>query len=148
MATSGAMKQQTVLAKATELLISRKIAHHDFRLLFFRCSALQTATNGDGSDSLQQALLPVVEYNACKHPDWWSFLMTDKMVCAGGDGKVGSCMGDSGGPLNCQNSNGIWEVHGIVSFGAPSCNQVQRPSVFTRVSAYVSWINSILIQYG
>ncbi|XP_062396187.1 chymotrypsin-like elastase family member 2A [Sardina pilchardus] len=105
------------------------------------------STNGDGSDTLQQALLPVVEYDICKHPDWWSFLLTDKMVCAGGDGTVGSCMGDSGGPLNCQNSDGIWEVHGIVSFGAPSCNQVQRPSVFTRVSAYVSWINNIMSQY-
>ncbi|XP_031421443.1 chymotrypsin-C-like [Clupea harengus] len=106
------------------------------------------STNGDGSDSLQQALLPVVEYDICKQPDWWSFLLTDKMVCAGGEGTTGSCMGDSGGPLNCQNSYGIWEVHGIVSFGASSCNQVQRPSVFTRVSAYVSWINAILNQYG
>ncbi|XP_063065591.1 chymotrypsin-C-like [Engraulis encrasicolus] len=105
------------------------------------------STMGDGSDTLQQALLPIVEYAICKQPDWWSFLMTDKMVCAGGDGIVGSCMGDSGGPLNCQNSEGIWEVHGAVSFGGSKCNEVKRPSVFTRISAYTKWINDILMMH-
>lgn len=52
--------------------------------------------------------------------------------------------GDSGGPLNCQNSAGAWEVHGIVSFGSGlSCNFHKKPTVFTRVSAYIDWINSV-----
>ena len=47
--------------------------------------------NGEGADILQQALLPIVDHATCKKNDWWSFLVTDKMVCAGGDGVVGSC---------------------------------------------------------
>uniref|UniRef100_A0AAY4B8U7 pancreatic elastase II n=1 Tax=Denticeps clupeoides TaxID=299321 RepID=A0AAY4B8U7_9TELE len=100
-------------------------------------------TGGPIADILQQARLPVVSYSVCSQPDWWGTLVTNSMVCAGGDGQLASCNGDSGGPLNCQNSQGIWEVHGIVSFGSSlGCNYPKKPSVFTRVSAYSSWINS------
>lgn len=55
-----------------------------------------------------------------------------------------SSQGDSGGPLNCQGADGRWEVHGIVSFGsALGCNYYHKPSVFTRVSAYNSWIQQV-----
>uniref|UniRef100_A0A8C9PZ56 Peptidase S1 domain-containing protein n=1 Tax=Spermophilus dauricus TaxID=99837 RepID=A0A8C9PZ56_SPEDA len=66
------------------------------------------------------------------------------MVCAGGDGIISSCNGDSGGPLNCQAENGAWEVHGIVSFGSgQGCNTLKKPTVYTRVSAYIDWINQV-----
>ncbi|NWR60372.1 CELA1 elastase, partial [Bucorvus abyssinicus] len=62
------------------------------------------------------------------------------MICAGGDGVKARCSGDSRGPLNCYRNN-RWEVHGIVSFGLdPYCNIYKKPTVFTRVSAYVDWI--------
>lgn len=52
--------------------------------------------------------------------------------------------GDSGGPLNCQAENGSWEVRGIVSFGSGlSCNTLKKPAVYTRVSAYIDWINEV-----
>lgn len=52
--------------------------------------------------------------------------------------------GDSGGPLNCQSENGSWEVRGIVSFGSGlSCNTLKKPAVYTRVSAYIDWINEV-----
>ncbi|TMS16379.1 Chymotrypsin-C [Larimichthys crocea] len=81
------------------------------------------------ADILQQALLPVVDHATCTKPDWWGF------------------QGDSGGPLNCQNTSGAWEVHGIVSFGSGlSCNLAKKPTVFTKVSSYIDWINSISLQ--
>ncbi|XP_072304809.1 chymotrypsin-like elastase family member 2A [Eucyclogobius newberryi] len=105
-------------------------------------------TEGPGATILQQALLPVVSYEVCSQDDWWSFLLTRDMVCAGGDGVKSSCMGDSGGPLNCQNRDGSWEVHGVVSFGSgQGCNVVQKPSVFTRVSAYNGWISSTMTKH-
>uniref|UniRef100_A0A673AQT2 Chymotrypsin-like elastase family member 2A n=1 Tax=Sphaeramia orbicularis TaxID=375764 RepID=A0A673AQT2_9TELE len=102
------------------------------------------STSGPLADILQQALLPVVGHETCSQPDWWSVLATDDMVCAGGDGITAGCNGDSGGPLNCQNPDGSWEVHGVVSFGSgQGCNVFQKPTVFTKVSSYISWINTV-----
>ncbi|XP_061592448.1 chymotrypsin-like elastase family member 2A [Cololabis saira] len=102
-------------------------------------------TGGPIADILQQALLPVVDHTNCSRYDWWGSLVTTKMICAGGDGDLASCNGDSGGPLNCQNPDGSWDVHGVVSFGSSmGCNYPKKPSVFTRVSAYMSWINEVM----
>ncbi|OCT92904.1 hypothetical protein XELAEV_18015970mg [Xenopus laevis] len=74
----------------------------------------------------------------CSSSSWWGSTVKTTMVCADGAGICSSCNGDSGGPLNCAVS-GVYQVHGIVSFGSASgCNIVQKPSVFTRVSAYIS----------
>ncbi|KAL2296603.1 hypothetical protein Nmel_015925 [Mimus melanotis] len=101
-------------------------------------------TNGPLADALQQALLPVVDYETCSKWDWWGSLVRNTMVCAGGDGVVSGCNGDSGGPLNCQREDGVWEVEGIVSFGSGlKCNMIKKPTVFTRVSAYIDWINEV-----
>ncbi|XP_070825239.1 chymotrypsin-like elastase family member 2A [Chaetodon trifascialis] len=99
-------------------------------------------TGGPLPDMLQQALLPVVDHVTCTQPDWWGSQVKDTMVCAGGDGVPSGCNRDSGGPLNCQNSDGAWEVHGIVSF-IYDCNFPKKPTVFTRVSAYIDWINTV-----
>uniref|UniRef100_A0A8C2Y835 pancreatic elastase II n=1 Tax=Coturnix japonica TaxID=93934 RepID=A0A8C2Y835_COTJA len=101
-------------------------------------------TNGALPDDLQQGLLLVVGYATCSQPSWWGSTVKTSMVCAGGDGITSSCNGDSGGPLNCQSANGRWEVHGVVSFGSSlGCNYYRKPSVFTRVSAYDSWIKQV-----
>uniref|UniRef100_A0AAY4B7E7 pancreatic elastase II n=1 Tax=Denticeps clupeoides TaxID=299321 RepID=A0AAY4B7E7_9TELE len=101
-------------------------------------------TGGPLAENLQQALLPVVDHATCTKPDWWGSQVKETMVCAGGDGVVSGCNGDSGGPLNCVNRDGAWEVHGIVSFGSGlSCNFPKKPTVFTRVSAYMDWINAV-----
>ncbi|XP_020789112.1 chymotrypsin-like elastase family member 2A [Boleophthalmus pectinirostris] len=102
-------------------------------------------TGGPIADTLQQALLPVVDHATCSRSDWWGTLVTTNMICAGGDGEVSSCNGDSGGPLNCKGSDGAWDVQGIVSFGSSlGCNYPKKPSVFTRVSTYIDWINKVM----
>ncbi|CAD7678328.1 unnamed protein product [Nyctereutes procyonoides] len=99
-------------------------------------------TNGPIADELQQGLQPIVDHATCTQRDWWGTMVKDTMVCAGGDGIISSCNGDSGGPLNCQAENGRWEVRGIVSFGSGlGCNTLKKPTVYTRVSAYIDWIN-------
>ncbi|OCT73540.1 hypothetical protein XELAEV_18036518mg [Xenopus laevis] len=103
-------------------------------------------TNGPAPDKLQQGLLLVVDYPTCSQRDWWWKSVNTNMICAGGDGIISSCYGDSGGPLNCKNDDGAWEVHGVVSFGSSAgCNYYKKPSVFSRVSAYNSWISETLI---
>ncbi|XP_068097792.1 chymotrypsin-like elastase family member 3B isoform X3 [Hyperolius riggenbachi] len=102
------------------------------------------STGGSLPDVLQQALLPVVDHATCSQRDWWGTSVKTTMVCAGGDTKAG-CNGDSGGPLNCQASDGRWAVHGIASFVSGfGCNTLKKPTVFTRVSAYNDWINDII----
>ncbi|XP_067250831.1 chymotrypsin-like elastase family member 2A isoform X1 [Chanodichthys erythropterus] len=103
---------------------------------------------GPTTGALQQALLPVVDYATCSRPDWWGSRVTEKMICAGGDGVAAGCNGDSGGPLNCAGSDGTWEVHGVLSFSSGLiCNYVRKPNIFTRVSAYIDWISKSMASY-
>ncbi|XP_041642482.1 elastase 3 like [Cheilinus undulatus] len=103
-------------------------------------------TGGPIADKLQQALMPVADHTTCSQPDWWGIAVRTTMVCAGGDGVVGGCNGDSGGPLNCKNFEGVWEVHGIASFvSGLGCNFIKKPTVFTRVSAYNDWIDQVMM---
>nr|XP_034975256.1 chymotrypsin-like elastase family member 3B isoform X1 [Zootoca vivipara] len=100
-------------------------------------------TGGPLPSILQQALLPSVDYAHCSQPDWWSYTVKETMVCAGGDIRSG-CNGDSGGPLNCRAADGRWYVHGVTSFvSAWGCNTLKKPTVFTRVSAFNSWIEEV-----
>ncbi|XP_003216690.1 chymotrypsin-like elastase family member 1 [Anolis carolinensis] len=103
-----------------------------------------TRSNGQLATVLQEAYLPVVDYSTCSSSSYWGSTVKNTMVCAGGDGARSGCQGDSGGPLHCL-VNGAYYVHGVTSFVSSSgCNVYRKPTVFTRVSAYISWINSII----
>ncbi|XP_063149838.1 chymotrypsin-like elastase family member 1 [Candoia aspera] len=104
----------------------------------------RTRTNGQLASTLQQAYLPIVDHATCSSPSYWGSTVKTTMVCAGGDGTRAGCQGDSGGPLNCL-VNGRYVVHGVTSFVSSSgCNVYRKPTVFTRVSAYISWMNSVI----
>ncbi|XP_053560973.1 chymotrypsin-like elastase family member 1 isoform X2 [Bombina bombina] len=103
----------------------------------------RTSTGGALPSILQQAPLPVVAHATCSTSSYWGSTVKTTMVCAGGDGVRSGCNGDSGGPLNCAVS-GVYQVHGVTSFvSSLGCNAYLKPTVFTRVSAYISWINSV-----
>ncbi|XP_006629408.3 elastase-1 [Lepisosteus oculatus] len=103
----------------------------------------RTQTGGQLASVLQQAYLPVVDYRTCSSSSWWGSTVKNTMVCAGGYDKSG-CQGDSGGPLNCQ-VNGNHAVHGVTSFvSSYGCNYYQKPTVFTRVSAYIGWLEDVI----
>ncbi|XP_029905589.1 proproteinase E-like [Myripristis murdjan] len=104
-------------------------------------------THGPMPDKLQQALLPVVEYSVCSRSDWWGINVKRTMICAGGD-TVSGCNGDSGGPLNCMGQDGKWYVQGVTSFvSSRTCNEVKKPTVFTRTSAFIKWIDDTMLHY-
>ncbi|XP_069735068.1 chymotrypsin-like elastase family member 1 [Phaenicophaeus curvirostris] len=105
-----------------------------------------TRTNGQVSSVLMQAYLPVVDHQICSSTAYWGSTVKTTMVCAGGDGIRSGCQGDSGGPLHCM-VNGQYQVHGVASFvSSLGCNVRNKPTVFTRVSAYNSWITSVIAQ--
>ena len=57
--------------------------------------------------------------------------------CAGGEGHD-TCQGDSGGPV-VTNHSGVLYLTGVVSAGI-NCGQTGYPGIYTKVSAYVDWI--------
>lgn len=68
--------------------------------------------------------------------------LVDTNVCTGPldvKGK-GACSGDSGGPLVTKGADGATQV-GVVSWGMIPCGSLGAPSVFTRVSAFLDFIN-------
>lgn len=45
----------------------------------------------------------------------------------------------------CQDTlDAPWEVHGITSFGPVGCIMYEKPSVFTRSSVYIPWIENVI----
>uniref|UniRef100_A0A3Q0SMK3 Peptidase S1 domain-containing protein n=1 Tax=Amphilophus citrinellus TaxID=61819 RepID=A0A3Q0SMK3_AMPCI len=103
---------------------------------------------GRMAEKLNQAALPIIDFQTCSKPVYWWDTLRPSMICAGyesPDELKSACQGDSGGPLACATAAGAntaWEVHGIVSFGPQGCIRDKKPSVFTRVSAFSDWIDS------
>jgi len=97
--------------------------------------------SGSFPSTLQQLYLPVHPAGTCQR-SWSSSYKENQMICAGSlNGDSGSCQGDSGGPLACKESDGRWTLHGVVSWGmGGGCLAPNKPSVYTRVSSYASWI--------
>ncbi|CAF4291172.1 unnamed protein product, partial [Adineta steineri] len=94
------------------------------------------------TDSLQQV---TVQAFSSTSADCLRSNMTNATVqfCAGvsGGGKD-TCQGDSGGPLMAFVNN-VWILAGITSFGY-GCAQAGYPGVYTRVSSFIPFINSIV----
>lgn len=67
-------------------------------------------------------------------------------LCAGNlNGGKDTCHGDSGGPLQILNQSPrcTYSIVGVTSFGK-FCGFKNSPAVYTRVSKYVPWIESIV----
>ncbi|XP_053195114.1 tryptase-2-like [Scomber japonicus] len=92
--------------------------------------------------TLQEVKLPIVRADVCKSKYNW---LTSDVLCVGGKlGGIGACKGDEGGPLVCKTARGYVQA-GIVSFGsAQGCGLPKEPSVYTRVSKYLTFINGYI----
>uniref|UniRef100_A0A8C4TG88 trypsin n=1 Tax=Erpetoichthys calabaricus TaxID=27687 RepID=A0A8C4TG88_ERPCA len=105
------------------------------------------ATRGMTSDVLMEVPVKVENQSECASRKNYHNLNAN-MICATGDGIKGTCKVRtsvapySGGPLVCDKpSNAL----GIVSFSIrDSCEDPNRISLYTRVSAYLPWIKTIL----
>lgn len=108
----------------------------------------RTSISNNLPDILQQANINVIDTAQC------AGLMSavsgtqiwDNHLCLyDSANRIGSCNGDSGGPCNCPNGANGYYVAGITSWGVSSsfgrCLQTY-PSVYTRVSSYLDWINA------
>uniref|UniRef100_A0AAY4DHE1 Peptidase S1 domain-containing protein n=1 Tax=Denticeps clupeoides TaxID=299321 RepID=A0AAY4DHE1_9TELE len=93
------------------------------------------------SDALLEVQIPVMGNSQCRNQ--YKFVpnvkITSQMMCAGADEK-GTCQGDSGGPLQCKLGT-QWVQAGVTSYGIP-CAVANFPDIYTRVSAFQTWITS------
>ncbi|KAK9737469.1 Trypsin [Popillia japonica] len=106
---------------------------------------------GPNSDTLQKVDLDYFPEERCNQvfgPQRQLKSGVNKTIqfCAGGydDGKD-TCQGDSGGPLQVRlpGQTSTYKLIGITSFGK-GCGLEKVPGVYTRVSYYVPWIESIV----
>ncbi|KAJ8727469.1 hypothetical protein PYW07_001588 [Mythimna separata] len=98
-----------------------------------------TSYEGSSSEVLMAAKVSIVSQATCLRAYLRIATISSGMVCAGASNPArDACQGDSGGPL-VVGSNLV----GIVSWGE-GCADTKYPGVYTRVSAYNSWITQRL----
>ncbi|KFD64607.1 hypothetical protein M514_11252 [Trichuris suis] len=85
---------------------------------------------------LQQIEVDIFEKSKCN-----SRVNKKTMFCAGSKVKnIGTCSGDSGGPLTCQKGN-RFILYGVVSFSMKGlCSTIDDPTVFAKVPALLKWM--------
>lgn len=106
-----------------------------------------------GSNKLMKVTIDMIDYNECnktfaadvggralKHG------VMKYQLCAGVmKGGKDTCQGDSGGPLQVilKKPYCMYEIIGVTSFGK-FCGFRSSPAIYTRVSHYIKWIESIV----
>ncbi len=99
----------------------------------------RTSNGGPTSTVLREVGQEIATDAACQVA--WN--ATSKMLCAktpAGDNIVReSCQGDSGGPLFTQNP--LRQV-GVVSFGSQTCEEINTPGVYARVTEFDAWLTT------
>ncbi|XP_047472277.1 chymotrypsin-like elastase family member 2A isoform X1 [Penaeus chinensis] len=104
----------------------------------------EAAGGGPLHARLQETKVPVLPTQVCAekyNSTQYGFAkITDAHLCAGvQDGSTGTCVGDSGGPLQCNMRDGRWYLAGVTSFGS-GCAKPGFPDVYTRITYYLPWI--------
>ncbi|XP_008405427.1 duodenase-1-like [Poecilia reticulata] len=99
----------------------------------------QTGTNHFTVDDLRVVNVSILNPQLCREK--WGAGFPSNVICAGGyNTDKGFCQGDSGGPLVC---DGV--AVGVVSFNnGKNCDYPDVPNVYTDISKYLEWINSII----
>uniref|UniRef100_A0A336KU19 CSON015270 protein n=1 Tax=Culicoides sonorensis TaxID=179676 RepID=A0A336KU19_CULSO len=72
--------------------------------------------------------------------------LKEHQICAGDlNVKSDTCQGDSGGPLTqTLDGNELKTVIGLTSFGQSGCDSNIIPSIYTRVSHFIEWIERVV----
>ncbi|CAK1592066.1 unnamed protein product [Parnassius mnemosyne] len=101
------------------------------------------------SKELQKVSLTLLTNEYCdrilsRNRHWHGF--APSQMCAGElRGGKDTCQGDSGAPLQVvsQENQCLFYVVGVTSFGG-KCAQIGQPAIYTRISSYLDWIESVV----
>ncbi|CAK1587455.1 unnamed protein product [Parnassius mnemosyne] len=110
-----------------------------------------TQNRGSSADILQKVVLNKFSDSECAQLFPPNRLMENgfdsrTQICYGDkDKSKDTCQGDSGGPLQLKNKkiHCMYTVVGVTSFGR-ACGFIGEPGIYTKVSAYVPWIESVV----
>lgn len=94
--------------------------------------------NETRSSTLRSASVVIGDQSTCSQA--YPGIVPASMLCAGKT--ADSCPFDSGGPLFSKVGQSIM-IEGITSWGDEDCTQLNQYGVYTRVSAFKSWIVSL-----
>ncbi|XP_022534360.1 vitamin K-dependent protein C isoform X2 [Astyanax mexicanus] len=98
----------------------------------------ETATHY--SSALSYIKVPIVDRAECAQHMVNN--LTQNVLCAGIIGKIkDACEGDSGGPMMTLYHN-TWFLLGLVSWGE-GCGRTDKLGIYTKVSNYMEWIESV-----
>uniref|UniRef100_A0A1L8EG51 Putative trypsin n=1 Tax=Haematobia irritans TaxID=7368 RepID=A0A1L8EG51_HAEIR len=89
---------------------------------------------------LRYIQVPVVKKSTCNN--FFFGMITDKQICISGKDGKSTCNGDSGGPLVYKEGETNYVI-GATSFGIALGCEKGWPGVFTRVTAYLDWIEEV-----
>ncbi|XP_076839304.1 coagulation factor X [Brachyhypopomus gauderio] len=96
---------------------------------------------GPQSSVLQKLTVPFVDRATCMEST--KFKISNRMFCAGYDKETkDACQGDSGGPHVTKYKN-TWFATGVVSWGE-GCARKGKYGVYTQVSKYIKWIETVM----
>ncbi|KAK2726679.1 brachyurin-like [Artemia franciscana] len=98
----------------------------------------RTSGSSSISSTLQEVTVPVMANSECNK--FYGTIQTEH-ICIDSNGGMGTCNGDSGGPLNYDSGEGVWKSLGITSFGSSFGCEAGFPDAFTRVTSYLGWIS-------
>jgi len=103
----------------------------------------RTSNSNALPDALQKASIQVISTAQCNELIGTIGQAWEGHICLYDNANnIGSCNGDSGGPLNCENQSVVAGVTSWgISSGAGNCLQTY-PSVYTRTGYYLGWINA------
>ncbi|XP_060754268.1 transmembrane protease serine 3 [Neoarius graeffei] len=96
-----------------------------------------TTVGGEVSVSLHSALVSLLSIQDCGVPG-----LSPWNICAGYlTGGAGTCQGDSGSPLACQDL--VWKLAGAASW-LQGCGERNNPGVYTSVTYALPWIHQTM----
>ncbi|GBP06787.1 Serine protease 3 [Eumeta japonica] len=99
----------------------------------------RTSDSSGVSDDLKYASFEIISNTECRSD--FDILVTSKKICTSTPNAVSACQGDSGGPLALASTG---TQVGIVSFGSNKGCTKEIAVVYTRVTSYLDWIDSII----
>ncbi|XP_050319702.1 lectizyme [Bactrocera neohumeralis] len=106
------------------------------------------AFNFAAAKVLQTVTTQLIEYNECEETLGEGTPLRASNVCTDSlQQGISACNGDSGGPLVQEHEGVASELVGIVSWGYIPCGYGNKPSIYTRVSAYIDWIAQVQSAY-